>query len=555
MKKLKWISLLFVMALGFSVFAACSDGGETFTVTFYGRDGETVIKTVEVEEGEKVEEWTPTEDGWKFVKWSATPNLKRPFPFDDPITQDMSVFSSWKSAVFEADTREWILVGESMYVGSLLSTSNWGKVSGDARTPYKFTKADKEEVNEYTLTADFYPGDNFQIADVDVENNYAFTNQRGYGYLDINVPGLMDMVSDAGNVYEDNTNKSNIEIVKKGNYTIKFTTELSNTTLDTITLIRNSDPLVDLKLEYKPSLAGSMTGGAALTGDSSAWGDLYLKETSAAGAELKTFETTVSLNKGDFFAVLPFENSWSTALRTDKVTGDSDKCYDEEEASNITITESAKYKITLRVVETEGMYKEADVTIKKVGEFEPGANDNKITFTNGEDVTTVYVRKGARVPDPGEPVAPEGKKFIGWYSDLEKNIPMAFNKPLATEKAEISCVPKFMSETDKDTRDIYVRGDFNGWKNDPAYKMTSDGKHTYTLDITITDIAKASCMLVFFEGENDTGLTANGEWGNKEGSAAEVGGLGENKNISFTALGTYTITVDTYNETITIVKK
>ena len=289
MKKLKWIALLFVMALGFSVMAACTGGGETFTVTFYGRDGETVIKTLEVEEGEKVEEWTPTEEGWTFVKWSATPNLKRPFPFDDPITQDMSVFSSWKSAVFEADTREWILVGESMYVGSLLSTSNWGKVQGDARTPYVFEKADKEGVNEYTLTADFYPGDNFQIADVDVGNNYAFTNQRGYGYLDINVPGLTDMISDAGNVYEDNTNKSNIEIVKKGNYTIKFTTELSNTTLDTITLIRNGDPTVDLKLEYKPSLAGSMTGGAALTGDSSAWGDLYLKETSAAGAELKTF--------------------------------------------------------------------------------------------------------------------------------------------------------------------------------------------------------------------------------------------------------------------------
>ena len=42
MKKLKWISLLFVMALGFSVMAACTGGGETFTVTFYGRDGETV---------------------------------------------------------------------------------------------------------------------------------------------------------------------------------------------------------------------------------------------------------------------------------------------------------------------------------------------------------------------------------------------------------------------------------------------------------------------------------------------------------------------------------
>ena len=100
------------------------------------------------------------------------------------------------------------------------------------------------------------------------------------------------------------------------------------------------------------------------------------------------------------------------------------------------------------------MYKEADVTVKKVGEFEPGANDNKITFTNGEEVTTVYVRKGARVPDPGDPVAPEGKKFIGWYSDLEKNIPMAFNKPLATKSAAyLSLCPKpikipatFMSE-------------------------------------------------------------------------------------------------------------
>lgn len=542
MKKLKWIALLFVMALGFSVLAACSGEGETFTVTFYGRDGKTAIETVEVKEGEKVENWTPTEEGYTFIGWYATPSLKLPFPFDDPITQDTSVFSSWKSSVFQKDEREWIIAGQSSYTGAPLNTNNWGKVQGDARTEFVLNRT-AEDKNEFVLTLDLYEGDQFQIADVDVDDNYAWTNQRGYGYLDTETAG--EYVKNAGNAFTEDLTKANIEMAMEGNYTLTLTTDMSNSTLDEVTIKRNGDPEVDLEKTYAPSLSGSITGGQAIASKDD-FGDFGLTET-AAGS--KIFEVTISLNKGDFFSVLPFENSWDGALRTAAVDAtQSDKCYNTEDQSNITMLESAKYKITVTFAEKDGE-EVGTIVVKKVGAFERTAGDNEVVFTDGDNVTKAYVRKGARVPNPGNPAEQSGKLFIGWYSDLTNNIPMNFSGNLTTEGQTINCVPKFMSATDKDTRTVYIKGDITGWANKDEYKMTSDGTHTYTFTLTVETTAQI--MFTFFEGANDTGATANGAWVDYDNSTDQASGTG---NISLASAGTYTITLDSFNQKVIITK-
>ena len=542
MRKLRRIALLAVMVLGFSVLAACGGGGEKYTVTFYGRDGETAIKTVEVEEGAKVEDWTPTEEGYIFIDWYATPSLKVPFPFDDPIKQDTSVFSSWKSAVFQKDEREWIIAGQSSYAGAPLNTNDWGKVEGAERDAFVLSRT-AEDKNEFTLTLDLYEGDQFQIADVDVEDNYAWTNQRGYGYLD--VESSEDYIKNAGNAFTEDLTKANIEMVMEGNYTITLTTDLSNPTLDKIEIERNGDPEVSLEKTYAPSLSGSITGGQAIASKDD-FGDFGLTET-AEGS--KVFEVTISLNKGDFFSVLPFENSWDGALRTAAVDAEnSDACYDTEDQSNVTLLASAKYKITVTFTEQDGE-EVGTIVIKKVGEFERTEGDNEVIFTDGNTVTKAYVRDGARVPDPGDAAAQAGKLFIGWYTDLENNVPMNFSGNLTGEDQTINCVPKFISATDQDTRTVYVKGDITGWANKEEYKMTNDGKHTYTFTLEVETTAQI--MFTFFEGANDTGATANGAWVDYENSTDQASGTG---NITLATAGTYTITLDSFNRTVTITK-
>lgn len=541
MKRCKWLILLAVLVLGISVLAACGGSkADTYTVKYFDADTTTVLREVKVEKGAKAENWTPEKKDWEFLGWFATPSLKREFPFDTPITGNTSIFSSWKSAVFQKDDREWMIAGQSSYKGALLNTSAWGKVEGEERQKFMFSRV-QEDKNEFALTLDLYVGDQFQIADVDEKDNFAWSHQRGYGYLI--TEGTQDFVKNAGNIFTEDLTKANIEMTKAGNYTITLITDVSNSTLDSLKIVRNGDPSVGLEKAYAPSIAGSITGGNAVA-DKDDFGDFgFIERTEGS----KVFDLTISLNKGDFFAVLPYENSWDDVLRTAAVdAAESDACYDPNEKSNITMLESAKYKITARFEESEGKI-QGSVILKKVGAFERTAGDNEVKFTDGKP--TVYVRKGARVPYPGDPEGQSGKIFIGWYSDLAQNEPMNFNAPLNKTGTVLTCEPKFMSDTQKDTRTVYIKGDISGWTNKEEFKMKSDGVHTYTFDLAVENTAQF--MFTFFEGSADTGLTANGSWVDYENSTEQASGEG---NIAIASKGTYRITLDSFNKKVTIQK-
>ena len=164
-------ALLAVSALSVGL-AACGptedvDDGK-LTVTFY--DGETVLKEVEVDEGSTVTEYTPEkEGGYTFVDWFATPSFNHRFDFEEPITEDTSVFAGF--SLYEEDTREFYIVGTG--TSKYLLGQDWGKNLTDE---HKLTRV--EGKNEYTITTDLMEGDEFQFA-----INGLWHNKRGYGIL------------------------------------------------------------------------------------------------------------------------------------------------------------------------------------------------------------------------------------------------------------------------------------------------------------------------------------------------------------------------------------
>lgn len=506
----------------------------SFTVTFY--DGETVLKTEIVESGKTIEEYTPEKEGYEFLGWYATPSYTFNYDFTKEITSDTSIFSNWKSSKFTEDTRNWMIAGESSIEGAPLNKNSWGQVSGEAKTPFLLTR--KSGTNEFSITIDLFKGDKFQLADV--AEDFAWKSQRGFGYIS----EKQDWFKGDASPFADGDATANISIEMDGNYTITLITDVENESLDTMEIVRNGDVSVTLEKSYLPNLSGTITGGMAIA-DKTALGNLELKW----NEETSRYETEVSLNKGDYFSVLLNLNSWDTVFRTSQVNAEeSDACYETSELANITMKESGKYYVGLSIDDSKEAI-EGSVIVKKVGDFERTEGDNELQFKLDESNTVIcYVKQGARVPNPGVPNTPKGSIFIGWYQNLTENIPQAFTVPFEKTGETILLEPKFMTEEDTDSRDVYVKGSFNAWAgNDENYKMKQEDKHTYTITLTVEKAAQI--MFTFFEGEKDTGTTANGSIVDYENSTNKASGTG---NITFSEAGTYTIKLDTYKNNIII---
>ena len=170
MKKLRTLLCLALALVMVFALAACGEGGETtsggFKVTFYDSDGTTVLAEVDVEDGGTVAEPELTKEGYVIEGYYATPALAIPFDMSAPITADTSVFVAWQSSV--VDERAWMLAGSL----AGYPDNGWGM----AWPQDDFLLQPVEgEFNVFAIEVNLYEGDQFKIAVIDQDYNWADT--------------------------------------------------------------------------------------------------------------------------------------------------------------------------------------------------------------------------------------------------------------------------------------------------------------------------------------------------------------------------------------------
>lgn len=196
------------------------------TVTY--RYGDEVLKTEEIESGTvlSADHYVPeSQDGKSFNKWYATPNLAFEFDFTRPITADTIIFAGFSSA-FQKDERTWMILGSGK--SPVLLTNEWGKEANHDPS-WDLVRADKDNVNEFTITNDFYAGDAFQFA---IDFNWG--NQRGAGYMKTTQgEDGTDYFQASGGLGDNGPKKTNIKVLVSGNYTFTLTTYPGDDYVDT----------------------------------------------------------------------------------------------------------------------------------------------------------------------------------------------------------------------------------------------------------------------------------------------------------------------------------
>lgn len=286
---------------------------EKVTVTF--KNGDTVLKTEEIAQGGTATSYTPTLAGKDFVDWYLTPSFSRLFDFSTKIEENLTLYAAF--SVYTADPSVYYLAGSGK--SPLLSVSNWGKVAND---DLKFTlndvSANAVKKNIYTITADLYVDDQFQITALS-GTPLAWGRQFGYGYI-ANLKSVSEFISSSDGL-SDSNRKKNIQVAKDGNYTITLTTypdhdndseenaaaKINN--VDRIDIVRNGEILVPKK-EFETNF---YLKGEKVT----LWGDIRNSSTKMTlNAEKTAYELTRYLAAEDQFLFV----STLTDLESGEVT-------------------------------------------------------------------------------------------------------------------------------------------------------------------------------------------------------------------------------------------
>ena len=226
-----------VLTLSLGIAAACADGEEGYTVTFY--DGTTVITTRDVEAGGTVAEFEPSDvgyekEGYNFSGWYATSDFTHDWSFDTAIEQDTNVYSMWTSS--QQDTRQWLIAGSSSAGGPLAEIGwNGGPIEGENGNILTKT----EGKNEFTITINLYAGDQFQFCIQDEDGVWNTDDSNGGGARGGQYLVENDYMSAPGTGLGDG--QVNITVSVSGNYTLTLTTDAEDKNVGSITVVRNGD--------------------------------------------------------------------------------------------------------------------------------------------------------------------------------------------------------------------------------------------------------------------------------------------------------------------------
>lgn len=233
----------------------------------------------------------------KLVDWYLTPSFSRAYLFEDPLTESTTLFGAVN--VYQEDTMDYYIAGSGS--SPILLSSNWGDTPTDQHKLVKDTTVTDENV--YTITADLYKGDSFQVVSflATETDPYSWNWQYGSGYVRL-YEGVNTWIQSDGGL-ADSTRKSNIGILMDGNYTFTLHTypnfegidaENKINNLNYLTIVRNGDCV-----EERPeTILAYYIKGANIT----AWGNMYNEATQLVpNADQTAYTLEIYLREGEEF--------------------------------------------------------------------------------------------------------------------------------------------------------------------------------------------------------------------------------------------------------------
>ncbi len=314
-----------------------------YTVTFM--NGEEEIGALSAEEGSlldaaalaQIEAQPDTE----FLGWFETPTFLASSEKDmasTPVTKDMTLYGSFRSTNVAEDTRAWYLAGTSS--GGPLAANNWANASVDEETRELFRlQPTGNAVNEFSITIDLFAGDQFQVI-----HDWAWDGQKGYGrFTQIDA----EQMEDGGGLSGDSA-KSNVNVIMDGSYTITLTTDPDNEPLDTLTIVRNGDPLQAAAETEGAEFVPSETTGVMIKGS---WVDDWSDVRELTRTEDGLFEITMDLDADTQLCFMIYDDGQDTGivLKDPDVKDEASRALMAENGNNIQVAEDGSYTFSVDV--------------------------------------------------------------------------------------------------------------------------------------------------------------------------------------------------------------
>lgn len=317
-----------------------NSAGDTITVTFMNQDETlgTATTTSGVALDKSAYEAFETVDGAEFNGWFETPTYlesSKKDPSVDTFTKDTTLYGDFRSTNVTEDTRKWYIAGTS--TKGTLALNNWAASLSDEEKEQFELKA-TGNTNEFVLTIDLFEGDQFQIIP-----DWSWDGQKGFGkFTDID-ESQMENAGGLGGTADT----SNVQVKVDGNYTITLTTNPDNAAQDTLSIVRNSDPLTDgAEVESEPFAPTEDTKVFVKGSWVADWSDLQELDREA-GTNTYTITMDLKADTELCFSVFEKDEDAGVVLKEENVT--SDKALLAENGNNIQILEDGTYTFTVNL--------------------------------------------------------------------------------------------------------------------------------------------------------------------------------------------------------------
>lgn len=278
-----------------------------YTITFMNGDATLGTATVKENATLSADQYSSFETvaDTEFLGWFETPTFLASSKKDlTTVTfeKDTTLYGSFKSTKVSEDTRVWYIAGSSEK--GILKNSNWADSKADdtVKGSVKLNPTGNA-TNEFAITLDLFAGDQFQIV-----HDWQWDGQKGYGAFTTIDATQMENGGGLGG----SANTANVNVKVDGNYTITLTTDPDNSIQDTMTIVRNGDPVTTPEVVEEAPYVVSESTGISIKGSWVAdWSEV--KELSRIEGT-DTFSITMDLTADTELCFMVMDNGTDTGI-------------------------------------------------------------------------------------------------------------------------------------------------------------------------------------------------------------------------------------------------